>query len=309
MKKILLLLAVLNIQLAVNSQLVVVPNNTTFSLQDVYAAIQFHSNSVTGDLSSCFSNAIPQFFDPTYNQVGYAPANSMLRFRNYGPKYTQTFTSSGSWTNSVSGTLKAVVLCWGPGGSGGCGLNSTNFYGGGGGGGGGFIKALMDVAVGNSYSYLVGAGGGASYNGSNGQAGTSRTDFTAATQFIAAQPGQGGMSYSGGRTGGAGGGTSTGGITALNSYNGGNGATAPLNGASPYSGGGGGGAGTTGAGNNGSGATGGAAKSIDGGVGGNGSVVASGNGISGGVSGGGGGGSTQSGVSGPGVAGKIIIYY
>lgn len=309
MKKILLLLALLNIQLAAKSQLVVVPNNTTFTLQQVYAAIQFHSNSVTGDLSSCFANAIPQFFDPTYNQVGYAPANSMLRFRNYGPKYTQTFTSSGSWTNSVSGTLKVVVLCWGPGGSGGGGHPSADFYGGGGGGGGAFIKALMDVAVGNSYSYLVGAGGGPATNGEDGNTGTSRTDFLASTQYIRANPGQGGSSYTGGRTGGTGGGTATSGITALNSYSGGNGAAAPFGGASPYSGGGGGGAGTTGAGNNASGATGGVSRNINGGVGGNGSILANSNGTAGGIYGGAGGGATKSGTSGGGASGRIIIYY
>lgn len=308
MKKALLLLMALSIRLLINAQLVTVPNTATFSLSDVYAAVQFHSTAVSGNLSSCFTNAVTQFFDPTYNQDSYAPANSMLRFRNYGPKNTQTFTTTGSWTNSVSGTVKVVVLIWGAGGSGGCGLATNDYYGGGGGGGGSFIKAFMDVTVGNSYNYRVGARGGAVGPGVNGIAGTT-SDFTASTQYIAAYGGQGGLSYANGRTGGNGGGTGISGISSLNNYNGGTGATAPLTGASPYSGGGGGGAGTTGVGNNGSGAAGGASRTIDGGEGGNGSGVANGGGTTGFIYGSGGGGSTRSGSSGAGVAGKIMIYY
>lgn len=57
-----------------------VPNTTTFSLQDVVNNV----SGASGNLSSCFSNAVSAKFDPAYNNDSYAPANSMLRFRNYG---------------------------------------------------------------------------------------------------------------------------------------------------------------------------------------------------------------------------------
>jgi len=60
-----------------------VPDNNTFTLQDVFAAVAYHG-SPAANLQSCFAVAQAQKFDPQYNHSGYAPANSMLRFRNYG---------------------------------------------------------------------------------------------------------------------------------------------------------------------------------------------------------------------------------
>lgn len=60
-----------------------VPNNEIFSLQDVYNVVHSHASGTTFDQNSCFANAISGYFDATYNNDGYAPANSMLRFRNY----------------------------------------------------------------------------------------------------------------------------------------------------------------------------------------------------------------------------------
>lgn len=65
---------------------IIVPNTNTFSLQDVWNAVKDHTSGTTGDLSDCFANAISNYFDPAYNNNSYAPANSMKRFRNYGPK-------------------------------------------------------------------------------------------------------------------------------------------------------------------------------------------------------------------------------
>lgn len=62
-----------------------VPNTETFSLQDVYNAVDNHTPATTENLQSCFDNAISGYFNPTYNQDSYAPANSMLRFRDYKP--------------------------------------------------------------------------------------------------------------------------------------------------------------------------------------------------------------------------------
>ena len=74
-----------------------VPNTNTFSLQDVYNSVHGHTSGTTGDLQSCFNNAVSYFFDPNYNQDSYAPANSQLRFRNYYPY-------------SVTNYLYAVIL-------------------------------------------------------------------------------------------------------------------------------------------------------------------------------------------------------
>lgn len=56
-----------------------VPNTEIFSLTDVTAELGGGETS----LQACFDNANESGFDPTYNSDGYAPASSMLRFRNY----------------------------------------------------------------------------------------------------------------------------------------------------------------------------------------------------------------------------------
>ena len=88
-----------------------VPNNETFSLQDVYTAVDSHSNP-SQDLSSCFANAVAGYFDPNYNQDSYAPANSMKRFRNYivptyNPEFACIYNGPGGYSPgiiSVDGT-------------------------------------------------------------------------------------------------------------------------------------------------------------------------------------------------------------
>jgi hypothetical protein len=56
-----------------------VPNTETFNLTDITTEIGGGLIS----LQACFDNANSSGFDPTYNNDGYAPANSLLRFRNY----------------------------------------------------------------------------------------------------------------------------------------------------------------------------------------------------------------------------------
>lgn len=64
---------------------VYVPNTTTFSLTAVKSAVEDHAGPITGTLQHCFNLADNDYFDGEYNDDAYAPANSMLRFRNYGP--------------------------------------------------------------------------------------------------------------------------------------------------------------------------------------------------------------------------------
>ncbi len=56
-----------------------IPNNDSFNLQDVVTELGGGETS----LQECFDNAHAEGFDATYNQDSYAPANSLLRFRNY----------------------------------------------------------------------------------------------------------------------------------------------------------------------------------------------------------------------------------
>lgn len=70
-----------------------VPNTNTFSLQNVVDAVEGHAGNIAAaefpndkkDLKDCFDQAVLSYFDSNYNNDSYAPANSMLRFRNYGP--------------------------------------------------------------------------------------------------------------------------------------------------------------------------------------------------------------------------------
>jgi gliding motility-associated-like protein len=64
-----------------------VPDTNTFSLQDVVNAVEDHAGELPGDdtLQGCFTYANSTYFDSAYDNDIYAPANSMKRFRNYGP--------------------------------------------------------------------------------------------------------------------------------------------------------------------------------------------------------------------------------
>lgn len=59
-----------------------VPDTETFNLQNITTVI-FGDVAAGRSLQECFDNARPWGFDPNYNNDSYAPANSMLRFRNY----------------------------------------------------------------------------------------------------------------------------------------------------------------------------------------------------------------------------------
>jgi len=87
-----------------------VPATLPFSLQDVIDEV----NPTTDDLLDCFSDAIPAKFDPIYDNAGYAPANSLLRFRNYGaelPTYEGTGgLAATSDVNSITVTYPSGVV-------------------------------------------------------------------------------------------------------------------------------------------------------------------------------------------------------
>lgn len=104
-----------------------VPNTETFSLQDIYNAVHAHTSGTQTNLQSCFDNAISGYFDHNYNTNSYAPANSMLRFRNYKPTGCSTpavttasisnikpYSASGGGNVTSDGgcSLTARGICW-----------------------------------------------------------------------------------------------------------------------------------------------------------------------------------------------------
>lgn len=74
-----------------------VPDTETFTLQDVVDAVSPSSN----DLQQCFYDANTLYFDPAYNDVSYAPAGSLLRFRNYNVITTTMYMTN---TNATIGS-------------------------------------------------------------------------------------------------------------------------------------------------------------------------------------------------------------
>lgn len=74
-----------------------VPNNDTFTLQNVKDSIYSHDTSVQTNLSSCFSKSLTKFFDPNYNKIEYAPVDSMKRFKNYTPYDTIVYGDLYNW--------------------------------------------------------------------------------------------------------------------------------------------------------------------------------------------------------------------
>jgi hypothetical protein len=183
----------------------------------------------------------------------------------------ETFTSNGSWT-CPQGVTRVMVECWGAGGGG--GSRSSNGTAGGG-GGGAYVRSILNVIPGNSYTIVVGSGGAANSNGGN-------TSFH--TNLVMAEGGKGGsLNNSAGGAGGLG-------ANSIGSFwfNGGTGANGGSNG-----GGGGGGAGSAANGSNGSNQNGGAGGALNGGNGGGG-ATSNANGNPGSNYGGGGGGARRS---------------
>jgi len=250
------------------------------------------------------------------------------------------FTTAGSFTPQVSGTITVALVA---GGGGGGRYNGSGNVGSGGGGAGGCLSQTLSVTAGTSYAYTVGAGGSAvSGSTASGGKGTDST-FAGLTTAIGGGGGFGSqMSTNGWITspftgvGGSGGG---GGESVGASGTAGQGNNGGVS-AGQYGGGGGGGAGgagqggnpigtnTSAAGNGGAGTTL-LTYSVGGGGGGGragnigGSNVTAGTATNGGgagglnstagsgtpFTGGGGGGSDSQNASGAGGSGAVIIQY
>ena len=149
--------------------------------------------------------------DGTAGSGGAGSRGEVRVFSSNSSSYT--IPGTRTWT-APAGVTKALVTAWGGGGQGGA-CNVSECGGAGGGGGGEFAQSIVDVAPGNTYTLVVGAGGaGGGDNGANGgvswfsnlPAGTAPTN---ATQGALANGGQGGQRGTAAGNVGAGG---TGGI-------------------------------------------------------------------------------------------------
>lgn len=214
----------------------------------------------------------------------------ILHFGTSG-QTVQTVTASGTWTVPANVT-SIKVEAWGGGGGGG-----VAFFGSGGGGGGGAYKTLPSIPVtpGQTFSIVIGQGGGSGTDGG-------QTTFSGNGFSVVAKGGQAGhwdiINIWG--NGGAG---------AEGDRNGGNGGSGDSQGA-----GGGGGAGNNGHGGNGSNSSAGAGGSGNpnvipyrGGAGGGSSFL--GSGTNGAIPGGGGGGAGFFGSGGSGARGQVVLTY
>jgi Chondroitinase B/MBG domain len=221
---------------------------------------------------------------------------------------------SGSWLCPASVT-NVQVECWGGGGAGGSAAKTNSNAFGGGGAGGSYAK-MVSVAVtpGNSYNYVVGAGGISSTNNGITVSGTNTTFTGDGGVTIIAAGGAGGVSIINPASSTAG----TNGVGGTNGcagdagfiFAGGNGAAGLL---ANYGGGGGGAAGNANSGSNATNNLGGSGG-VSGGGNGGGGASGNGNGTNGFAPGGGGGGARASSansltIGGNGAAGQIAISY
>jgi hypothetical protein len=238
----------------------------------------------------------------TYARIGYYSLFfSVLSLFVSGLGWGQTtYNSPGEHFYTVPAGVECItVQIWGAGGAG--GSNNTTSNGSGGGGGGGYTTNVIPVTPGQVIPLYVGAGG-APVSGAAGQNGES--------SWVLSPSGI----VTGGGTGGAGGGTLTGGTGGTGTFTGGNGGSGrSASNANAVGGGGGSSAGTAANGTSGGNAGGGGAVGTGGiapsggGNGGNGGIVG-GVAVSGSVPGGGGGGSgAGGGTGGSGANGRVII--
>ena len=136
------------------------------------------------------------------NSSGYGAESSTSSSISAPAQFSQTFTSSGTWTNPGVSSVEVLVI--GGGGSGGNALRTDGWSNGGGGGAGGVVyNSSLSVSPTTNYSVTVGNGGGAGKN--NGQNSVFHT-ITAIGGGYGGGIDSGNVSYSPGSGGSGGGG-------------------------------------------------------------------------------------------------------
>lgn len=255
-----------------------------------------------------FGNSYPKGIDVSEGAIAGSqitiepgPDNGIFVY-GVTPTVTTLTSGSGTWV-CPAGVTSVKVEAWGGGGGGGDYASSQ--AGGGGGGGEYAAEATLAVTPGNSYAYVVGAGGAAGTGGGDG--GNAGDSTFGATLVVAHGGGQGFGSGFGVRGGGGTGSTNTTHFNGAEGSDGGDGviASASLGGA------GGGSGGYASAGNppTGFSTPGLPATAVTGGSAGGAGGTTTKAGTAGGAPGGGGGGAGSQGLAGAGANGRVAITY
>lgn len=270
---------------------------------DASVASGFSIGTVTTDGISM--NYVPKL---TVDASGNVVPNSVVTYASQSATTTtQTFTTTGTHSFTVpAGVTTMKVECWGAGGGG------QGGSGAGGGGGEYAMEPSLAVTAGNSYTYVVGAGGAGGVGGAGGPGSNGgNSTFAGNSVTVTAHGGSGSTSA-----------TTSGGTGSTNTtHHNGGGSHANTTGTSTGGAGGGSSAGTAAAGVSGSsnsgtsGGAGGVAPSGggNGGAGGNGTGTSGTAGVAGSTPGGGGGtggaGSSSNSAGGAGARGQVRVTY
>lgn len=85
-----------------------IPNTATFTQQDVTYVVGYNN------LADCFGNSVKGFFNPTYDNDSYAPQFSMLRLRDYYPRFeiANIYASSIYNVSSTGFTVDYEIDCY-----------------------------------------------------------------------------------------------------------------------------------------------------------------------------------------------------
>lgn len=175
----------------------------------------------TGVINACYATKSPHTLRVIDSTQKCPSGTTALNWNASGPagpggvNGIQEFMTPGSWV-APAGITHVMVEAWGAGGGGGGEQESGACSpgagaGGGGGGGGGYIRAVISVTSGQTYTIAIGAGGGAGTTGSNGLPGGNSSVSLGGLNLIVADGGDGGIagaSFTGG-SGGVGGSASS----------------------------------------------------------------------------------------------------
>jgi hypothetical protein len=148
----------------------------------------------TGVINACYATKSPHTLRVIDSTQKCPSGTTALNWNAAGPagpggvNGIQEFQASSTWV-APSNITHVLVEAWGAGGGGGgssleC-LNGS-FTGGGGGGGGGYIRSVMPVTAGQTYTLTVGVGGAGGPQETGGSPGGTSTISLAGTVLMMA---------------------------------------------------------------------------------------------------------------------------